>query len=97
MGNKWNYQPEQLINNNKPIPLNILQKCLEKKTAICKILTGNEKTGNENGGTGFFYKLNMKNKTIIGLLTNNHILNEDKIKLGSKIEIEHNKKKKLLK
>jgi len=91
MGNKWNYQPEQLINNNKPIPLNILQKCLEKKTAICKILTGNE-----NGGSGFFCKLNLKNETIIGLLTNNHVLNEDKIKLGSKIEIEHNKKKKVI-
>ena len=91
MGNKWNYQPEQLINNNKPIPLNILQKCLEKKTAICKILTGNE-----NGGSGFFCKLNLKNKSIIALLTNNHVLNEEKIKLGSKIEIEHNKEKKVI-
>jgi len=38
----------------------------------------------------------LKNKTIIGLLTNNHVLNEDKIKLGSKIEIEHNKEKKVI-
>jgi hypothetical protein len=76
MEKNWEYQPEQLINNYKPIPLNILQKCLEKQTAICKILTENG-----TGGTGFFCKLNMKNKTIIGLLTNNHVLNEDKIKL----------------
>ena len=76
MEENWEYQPEQLINNNKPIPLDILEKCLEKKTAICKILTGKR-----TGGTGFFCKLNMKNKTIIGLLTNNHVLNEDKIKL----------------
>ena len=37
MEKNWEYQPEQLINNNKPIPLNIIEKCLEKKTAICKI------------------------------------------------------------
>ena len=88
MEEKWEYQPEQLINDIKHIPLNILQKCLEKQTAICKILTGK--------GTGFFCKLNLKNKSIIGLLTNNHVLNEDKIKLGSKIEIEHNNEKKVI-
>ena len=86
MEEKRNYQPEQLIDDNEPIPIDILKKCLEKKTATCKILTGN--------GIGFFCKLNLKNKSIIALLTNNHILNEEKIKLGSKIEIEHNKKKK---
>ena len=82
----WDYQPEQIVNNNEPIPIHILEKCLEKKTATCKILTGN--------GIGFFCKLNLKNKSIIALLTNNHILNEDKIKLGSKIEIEHNNENK---
>ena len=87
MGNKWNYQPEQLINNNKPIPIPILKKCIEKTTAICKIA---------KKGTGFFCKLNLKNKSIIALLTNNHVLNEEKIKLGSKIEIEHNKEKKVI-
>ena len=91
MEENWEYQPEQLINNNKPIPLNILEKCLEKKTAICKILTGKE-----NGGTGFFCKLNLKNKSIIALLTNNHVLNKEQIKLGSKIEIEHNNEKKVI-
>ena len=88
MVEKWDYQPEQLINDNEPIPIDILKKCLEKTTAICKILTGK--------GTGFFCKLNLKNKSIIALLTNNHILNEDKIKLGSKIEIEHNKENKVI-
>ena len=88
MEENWDYQPEQLINDNKPIPLKILQKCFEKQTAICKILTGK--------GTGFFCKLNLKNKTIIGLLTNNHVLNEEKIKLDSIIEIEHNKEKKVI-
>ena len=86
MEESCHYLPERLINNNEPIPLDILEKCLEKKTATCKILTGN--------GIGFFCKLNLKNKSIIALLTNNHILNEDTIKLGSKIEIEHNKEKK---
>ncbi len=88
MEENWNYQREQLINNNEPIPLNILEKCIEKKTAICKILTGK--------GTGFFCKLNLKNKTIIALLTNNHVLNEDTIKIGSKIEIEHNYQEKVI-
>ena len=88
MEESWDYLPEQLINNNELIPWNIYEKCLEKKTAICKIITGK--------GTGFFCKLNLKNKSIIALLTNNHILNEDTIKLGSKIEIEHNKEKKVI-
>jgi V8-like Glu-specific endopeptidase len=88
MEEKRNYQPEQLINDNEAIPIDILKKCLEKTTAICKILTGK--------GTGFFCKLNLKNKSIIALLTNNHVLNEEKIKLGSKIEIEHNKEKKVI-
>ena len=87
MEENLDYQREQLINNNEPIPIPILEKCLEKKTAICQI---------SNKGTGFFCKLNLKNKSIIALLTNNHILNEDTIKLGSKIEIEHNKKKKVI-
>ncbi len=87
MEENLDYQREQLINNNEPIPIPILEKCLEKKTAICQI---------SNKGTGFFCKLNLKNKSIIALLTNNHILNEDKIKLGSKIEIEHNKEKKVI-
>ena len=89
MEENWDYQPKQPNNNNEPIPIPILEKSLEeKKTAICKIITGKR-----TGGTGFFCKLNLKNKSIIGLLTNNHVLNEEKIKLGSKIEIEHNKKK----
>ena len=87
MEENLDYQREQLINNNEPIPFDILEKCLEKKTAICQI---------SNKGTGFFCKLNLKNKSIIGLLTNNHVLNEDKIKLGSKIEIEHNNEKKVI-
>ncbi len=90
MEENLDYQPEQSSNTNEPIPLDILEKCSEKKTAICKILTGNEK------GTGFFCKLNLKNKSITALLTNNHILKEDTIKLGSKIEIEHNKEKKVI-
>ncbi len=83
-----NYQPKQSNNNNEPIPIPIVEKCLEKKTAICQI---------SKKGNGFFCKLNLKKKSITALLTNNHILNEDTIKIGSKIEIEHNKKKKLLK
>ena len=87
MEENLDYQREQLINNNEPIPIPILEKCLEKKTAICQI---------SNKGTGFFCKLNLKNKSIIALLTNNHILNEDTIKLGSKIEIEHNYQEKVI-
>ncbi len=36
MEENWDYQPEQLINDIKPIPLDILQKCLEKKQRYVK-------------------------------------------------------------
>ena len=33
MEENWDYQPEQLINDIKPIPVDILEKCLEKKNS----------------------------------------------------------------
>ena len=71
---------QKIFNENKPIPFEILEKCSKKKNAICKIT---EKL------------INFKdiNKSIIGLLTNYHILNENEIQIGSKIEVEHEEKK----
>ena len=31
MEENWDYQPEQLINNNKPISIPILKKCIIEK------------------------------------------------------------------
>ena len=80
---------QKIFNENKPIPFEILEKCSKKKNAICKII---------DKGTGFLCKLNFKdiNKSIIGLLTNHHVLNENEIQIGSKIEVEHEEKKKRL-
>ena len=33
MEESWDYLPEQLINNNEPIPFDILEKCSEKKNS----------------------------------------------------------------
>jgi hypothetical protein len=55
------------------------------KKATCKILSKN-KEGKING-SGFFCQILYINKIIKVLFTNNHILNDDSIKKGNKIEI----------
>ena len=55
------------------------------KKATCKILSKNEE-GKINE-SGFFCQILYFNKIIKVLFTNNHILNEDSIKKGNKIEI----------
>ena len=67
---------------------NIEQQLLEKaKKAICEILST---INNKNEiGTGFFCKIHYNNnKNIIKVLfTNNHILNEESLKVGKIINI----------
>ncbi len=63
------------------------------KKATCKIISKN-KNGDIIFGSGIFCKIQYFNKKIKVLLTNNHILNEDSIKKGNKIEFvyeEYNK------
>ena len=54
---------------------------LKKENAICKLITDSD------SGTGFICQIKIKDKTIKLLFTNNHILNESKIKIGSNIKI----------
>jgi len=56
------------------------------KKATCKILSKKEE-GKIIFGSGFFCKILYFNKIIKVLFTNNHILNDDSIKKGNKIEI----------
>ena len=54
---------------------------------------GNKKGNKEKNknGSGFFCKINIKGKEMKVLFTNNHVLNENKIKQNSIIEIQQNK------
>ena len=55
---------------------------MKKADATCLILKPNK-----NYGTGFFCEIIINKKKIKGLFTCNHILNENDIKIGSKINI----------
>ena len=75
---------------NSPIPISIKGTetiITQMKNGICKIY-------NKNGikGTGFFCKICDQTKTnyLNVLITNNHILNENDIKIGSIIEFSLN-------
>ena len=75
---------------NSPIPISIkgTETILNQmKNGICKIYL---KNGTK--GTGFFSKISNQTKTnyLNVLITNNHILNENDIKIGSKIEFSLN-------
>ena len=64
------------------IEKNIEKKLFEKaQNATCKIIS-------EAIGTGFFFEIPYRYKnTIKALLTNNHVLNEESLKIGKKIKI----------
>ena len=80
---------EKLLYNTSP-PLTLTEITNLKPLLshyICKIII------NEVMGSGFFCKIN----DILSMITNNHILDEDKIKTGNKITIEVNDSRKELK
>ena len=83
--------------NGAPLLANETREILSYESAICKIkfeiLQNDEKK--EKIGTGFFcnYKNIPFNKA---LFTNNHILNEDRIKINKKIEFEYYEKTKII-
>ena len=84
------YYPEKKTFGNKPLSMKILGKCFTKVTAICKILKEN------GGGSGFFCKIKFENNELIGLFTNNHILNKEDIELNNIIQIENDGIKKYI-
>ncbi len=66
------------------------------ENATCKIIVKN-KYGEITFGSGFFCKIPYLNKTIKVLFTNKHVLNEESIKLGNKIELIYQNKRKFIK
>ena len=68
-----------------PVSLKQSKTILEQmENCVCKIHNGKEK------GTGFFIKIPYKNDSLDVLITNNHVLNEDKIQIGNIITISLN-------
>ena len=72
---------EKLI-NNLPTPVSVIgtETILSQMDKyICKIYLGN---GKEGTGTGFFCKIPFHNKLLPVLITNNHIIGENDLKIG---------------
>ena len=81
---------EEKYINDSPIPLSIkgMEDILvQMKKCVCKIKKGNQT------GTGFFAKIPYEFKFKIVLITNNHILNENDLKIGNVIKISINNEK----
>ena len=72
------------IDQTKTI-LNQLENC------ICKIFVDDG-----SKATGFFCNIKHNNKEMLALITNNHVLNEDNIKLNNIIKICYNNKNELI-
>ena len=86
MGNNYIKENQQV---SAPISGDDLKRYFKKEDAICKLITGL--------GTGFFCETKIKNKKMKFLFTCNHVLDEQKIKIGSKIQILHKNETKNIK
>jgi hypothetical protein len=87
---------ERDLGDNINISKEMLKDLTEKgKKATCKIISKN-KNGDIIFGSGIFCKIQYFNKKIKVLLTNNHILNEDSIKKGNKIEFVYEEDNKII-
>jgi len=86
--------------HNEPINKREIEELFKKENAMCKINSKkliNNKLKDING-TGFFLKINMKDILFKKcLLTNNHVLNGNDIKLNKEIIIEYKNKIKRIK
>ena len=81
-----------LLDQGSPVSKNEILNVLNKEKAMCKIITEKiiDNKPIEENGTGFFCKFeNFPLK--YALFTNNHILDENDIKLGKLINFEYNK------
>ena len=68
-------QEKKIKNGIEPVSIEKTEKIINQmKNCVCKIYS------NGSTGTGFFTKIPYKNKIIKVLITNNHILDENKIK-----------------
>ena len=79
---------EMGIKDNIPIPIDVTNKALK---SICKITI--EQNDGKKCATGFFMKISETKKYLI---TNNHVISQDKINLDIEIEIYNHKIMKLI-
>ena len=78
----YDYIPEKCIKTQlQPIPFNDFNLIERKYKSICKILNG------DHPGTGFFCKFNINGRQIKALFTNNHVLDSNRLKIGSSINL----------
>ena len=87
MSNKGDYIPEKMIKGQaNAVPVMKLLNLVQKR--VCKIKCG------EGNGTGFFCNINMDewdySLRVRALITNRHVLNEDDIKPGKRINFSLN-------
>jgi len=82
--------------HNEPIYKRELEELFKKEDAICKIKSKKIINGRfeDINGTGFFLKINMEDILFKKcLITNNHVLNENDIKLNKEIILEYKNEK----
>ena len=85
---------------NEPINKKEIEELFKKENAMCKIKSKKLINGNleDIDGTGFFLEINMKDILFKKcLITNNHVLNENDIKLNKEIILEYKNKIKKIK
>ena len=73
---------EKGIQGKNPFQVKRFQRYMRKADATCLILKANK-----DFGTGFFCEIKINETKLKGLFTCNHILNQNDIKKGSKINI----------
>ena len=92
---------EAIIKGNcEPINKNEIIELFKKEDAMCKIISQKIINGilKPIKGTGFFLELDIKDIPFKKcLITNNHILNENDIKINKEIIFEYKNKKKIIK
>jgi len=84
--NNGEYIKECYFEGKEIIFFDEIQRYYTKANSIYEILNIEKK----KLGTGFICEIQLKDKKIIVLLTNNHILDENKIKIGKIIKIRNN-------
>ena len=85
---------------NEPINKKEIEELFKKENAMCKIKSKKLINGNleEIDGSGFFLEINLKDILFKKcLITNNHVLNENDIKLNKEIKLEYKNKIKKIK
>ena len=86
--------------HSEPIKKNEINQLFEKENAICKIISQKIINGKIKpiNGTGFFLELDIEDIPFKKcLITNNHVLNENDIKINKEILFEYKNKQKSIK